>query len=85
MSAMGTPAWPTVARKRPHYLGPTNAAFKSLSRMGIRVGVVQVLTVPGRASGQPRSTPVSPVPLDGRHAMRIGRYPGQLKSPDART
>ena len=55
-----------AAPKRPSYLAPTNAAFKALSRLGIGVGVVQVLTVPGRTSGQPRSTPVSPVPLDGR-------------------
>jgi len=52
--------------KRPRYLGPTNAAFKTLSRMGVEVGVVRVLTVPGRTTGQPRSTPVSLVPLDGR-------------------
>ena len=52
--------------RRPAYLAPTNAAFKTLSRIGVRVGVVKVLTVPGRTTGQPRSTPVSPVPLDGR-------------------
>jgi F420H(2)-dependent quinone reductase len=28
--------------------------------------VVKVLTVPGRTTGQPRSTPVSPVSLEGR-------------------
>ena len=55
-----------AAPRRPAYLAPTNAAFKTLSRLGVRLGVVNVLTVPGRTTGQPRSTPVSPVPLDGR-------------------
>jgi deazaflavin-dependent oxidoreductase (nitroreductase family) len=55
-----------AARKRPAYLGPANTAFKALTRIGVGLGVVKVLTVPGRTTGKPRSTPVSPVPLDGR-------------------
>ena len=70
MSGAGTPGpRSTTAPKRPAYLAPTNAAFKTLTRLGVRVGVVNVLTVPGRTSGQPRSTPVSPVPLDGRRFL----------------
>jgi len=52
--------------KLPAYLYPTNFVFKALSRMGLHIGVVNMLTVAGRTSGQPRSTPVSPVRLDGR-------------------
>lgn len=52
--------------RRPAYLLPTNAVVKSLSRLGISTGVIKVLTVAGRTSGQPRSTPVSPLFLEGR-------------------
>lgn len=52
--------------KRPAYLAPTNFVFKMLSRLGVPLGVINMLTVQGRTSGLPRSTPVSPVYLDGR-------------------
>jgi deazaflavin-dependent oxidoreductase (nitroreductase family) len=61
----------STIQKRPAYLGPTNAAFKALTRMGIRVGPVKILTVPGRTSGKPRSTPISLVPLDGRRCIVV--------------
>ncbi len=54
------------ARRRPAYLSPTNAVVKSLSRLGISTGVIKVLTIAGRTSGRPRSTPVSPIHLEGR-------------------
>jgi deazaflavin-dependent oxidoreductase (nitroreductase family) len=57
---------PVQRRRRPTYLSPTNAVVKTLSRLGLSTGVIKVLTVAGRTSGQPRSTPVSPLNLDGR-------------------
>ncbi|NIZ91168.1 DUF385 domain-containing protein [Kineosporiaceae bacterium B12] len=67
---VGAPAAPSVpaeaARRRPAYLRPTNAVVRLLSRLGVSTGVIKVLTVPGRTSGLPRSTPVSPLRLDGR-------------------
>lgn len=55
-----------VAHRRPAYLRPTNAVVRLLSRLGVSTGVIELLTVPGRTSGLPRSTPVSPLRLDGR-------------------
>lgn len=63
-AAPPVPAGP--ARRRPAYLRPTNAVVRLLSRLGVSTGVIKVLTVPGRTSGLPRSTPVSPLRLDGR-------------------
>jgi len=37
----------------------------------VSTGVIKVLTVPGRTSGQPRSTPVSPLSLDGRRFLLV--------------
>jgi len=39
---------------------------RAASRLGLPLGTIQVLTVPGRRSGSPRSTPVSPLTLSGR-------------------
>jgi hypothetical protein len=52
--------------KKPLYLYPANIMFKALSRTGISLGAINVLTVAGRVSGRPHSTPVSPVLLNRR-------------------
>lgn len=44
---------------------PMNAFMKAMSRLGIAPGPVHILSVPGRNSGQMRTTPVSPFELDG--------------------
>lgn len=53
-------------RKLPGWLPAMNRVLKLLQRMGIVTGPVQVLTVPGRTSGRPRTTPVSPLTVNGR-------------------
>ena len=50
----------------PRWLRPANYAFRAMSRMGLSLGPVCVLTVPGRRTGKPRSTPVSPLAVSGR-------------------
>ncbi len=50
----------------PGWLRPLNRVLVALGRLGLRAGPVQVLTVPGRRSGTPRSTPVTPIGVDGR-------------------
>jgi deazaflavin-dependent oxidoreductase (nitroreductase family) len=50
----------------PKYVAAGNAAFKLFTRLGIKAGPVNVITVAGRKSGQPRSTPVTPWPVDGK-------------------
>ncbi|OJX71250.1 MAG: hypothetical protein BGO95_09410 [Micrococcales bacterium 73-13] len=43
-----------------------DAVVKGLNRIGVRFGPVVVLTLNGRKSGELRSTPVTPVEVDGR-------------------
>jgi deazaflavin-dependent oxidoreductase (nitroreductase family) len=45
---------------------------RGLSRLGLRLGTIQVLTVPGRRTGTPRSTPVSPLIVDGHRYIVAG-------------
>ena len=50
----------------PRWLAPANRVVEALQRFGLTMGTVCVLTVPGRVSGRPRSTPVSPLEVAGR-------------------
>jgi len=50
----------------PKYVPVGNAAVKFFTRLGVKTGPVNMITVAGRKSGQPRSTPVTPWPVDGK-------------------
>jgi len=50
----------------PGYVPAANLAMKFLTRRGVKVGPVSVITVAGRKSGRPHSTPVTPWVVDGR-------------------
>jgi deazaflavin-dependent oxidoreductase (nitroreductase family) len=50
----------------PRWLTPMNKVLVALGRLGVVTGPVRVLTVPGRVSGQPRTTPVTPIVVNGR-------------------
>jgi hypothetical protein len=52
----------------PPWLKPANRIVKLLHRAGVPLGTIHVITIPGRVSGEPRSTPVSPLTIEG------GRY-----------
>jgi deazaflavin-dependent oxidoreductase (nitroreductase family) len=54
--------------KLPWYLKPGNKVMVAASRLGVSFGDKGpvVLTVTGRKSGKPRSTPVSPMVVDGK-------------------
>ena len=54
--------------KLPWYTKPGNKVMVVASRLGLRFGEKGpvVLTVAGRKSGKPRSTPVTPMIVDGR-------------------
>ncbi len=41
----------------PRWLKPVNKVMVAVQKLGVSVGPSAVLTVPGRKSGQPRSTP----------------------------
>ncbi|ORB11756.1 nitroreductase family deazaflavin-dependent oxidoreductase [Mycobacterium noviomagense] len=69
---------PTTDRIRPPWwLKPMNKVFIRMSRLGLRFGGEGpvVLTVPGRKSRCPRSTPVTPMTVDGEEYVVAG-FPG---------
>ena len=69
---MGSPVAP------PRWLKHVNKVFMVLLRLGVPISRHEspvVLTVPGRRTGQPRSTPVTPMHVDG-HRYVVNGYPG---------
>jgi deazaflavin-dependent oxidoreductase (nitroreductase family) len=53
------------ALRPPRYLKPMNKVMMAVQRLGIPTGPAMVLTVPGRKSGRPRSTPMTPFTFEG--------------------
>jgi deazaflavin-dependent oxidoreductase (nitroreductase family) len=50
----------------PGWLKPMNQVMMALTTMGLAIGPMRVLTVPGRKSGKMRSTPVSSLTVERR-------------------
>ncbi len=50
----------------PSWLPFANRVVRALTRFGLPLGTIHVLTVPGRRTGEPRATPVSPLTVGGR-------------------
>jgi deazaflavin-dependent oxidoreductase (nitroreductase family) len=62
----------------PRWLKPANKVLMILLRLGIPISRVEspvVLTAPGRTTGTPRSTPVTPMTVDGKRYV-VNSYPG---------
>ncbi len=61
----------------PWWLKPANKIFIQMSRLGMSFGGESpvVLTAPGRRSGRERSTPVTPMTVDGKQYVVAG-FPG---------
>lgn len=57
----------------PGWLRFFNKVNIGMQKLGVPLGPTQVLTVRGRTSGQPRSTPVTPLTVDGRRYV-IGGF-----------
>lgn len=51
--------------KLPSWLPMANRFVAWLQRRGVKTGTIHILTVPGRVSGEPRTTPVSILEVDG--------------------
>jgi deazaflavin-dependent oxidoreductase (nitroreductase family) len=49
----------------PRWLKPMNKVMIAVQKLGVPAGPSMVLTVPGRKSGRPRSTPMTPFDHDG--------------------
>ncbi len=56
----------------PRWFRAANYAVRAMSRIGLRMGPVCVLTVPGRRTGKPRSAPVSPLTVSGGRSVVSG-------------
>jgi deazaflavin-dependent oxidoreductase (nitroreductase family) len=67
----------------PRYLKPMNKVMMAVQKLGIPTGPAMVLTVPGRKSGQPRNTPMTPFEFDGGLYVVAG-YPGADWAANAR-
>ncbi len=59
----------------PRWLRPMNKFMIAMQKLGIPTGPPMVLTVPGRKSGRPRSTPMTPFTLDGQ-LYAVAGFPG---------
>jgi deazaflavin-dependent oxidoreductase (nitroreductase family) len=58
--------------KLPGWLPLMNRVTIGMNKLGLRLGPVVVLTVPGRKTGVPRSTPVTPFTVDGARYLTAG-------------
>lgn len=57
------------AVRLPGWLRPVNRVIVALQRLGIAFFTFHLITVPGRRTGRPRTTPVSPIVVDGRRYL----------------
>jgi deazaflavin-dependent oxidoreductase (nitroreductase family) len=67
----------------PRWLKPMNKLVVAMQRLGVPAGPAMVLTVPGRRSGQPRRTPMTPFDHDGG-LYTVAGYPGADWAANAR-
>ena len=67
----------------PRYLKRMNKVMIAVQKLGIPTGPAMVLTVSGRKSGKPRSTPMTPFRFDGGLYVVAG-YPGAAWAANAR-
>jgi deazaflavin-dependent oxidoreductase (nitroreductase family) len=61
--------------KPPGWLKPMNKFMIAMQKLGVPTGPPMVLTVPGRKTGRPRATPMTPFTLDGQLYVVAG-FPG---------
>jgi deazaflavin-dependent oxidoreductase (nitroreductase family) len=67
----------------PRWLKPMNKVMIAVQKLGVPAGPSMVLTVPGRKSGRPRSTPMTPFDHDGG-LYTVAGYPGADWAANAR-
>ncbi len=58
--------------KLPRWLRPANRVIIALQRLGLPIGTMHLISVPGRKSGKLRTTPVSPLTVDGQRYIVAG-------------
>ncbi len=70
----------TIPTKLPWWLKVTNPIFVTLLRLGVPIGTQHVLTVRGRKTGKPYSTPVSLVTVNGQRYICTLPWTGWAKN-----
>jgi deazaflavin-dependent oxidoreductase (nitroreductase family) len=60
------------ANTLPSSFRAVNLVMRAMSSIGLPLGPIWVLTVPGRRTGKPRSTPVSPLTVGGAQYVVAG-------------
>src|SRR5919202_3598728 len=58
--------------KLPRWLKPANRVIVALQRLGLVIGTMRLLSVPGRKSGKLRTIPVSPLAVNGHRYVVAG-------------
>jgi len=58
--------------KLPRWLKAANRVLITLQRLGLAIGTMRLLSVPDRKSGELRTTPVSPLTVEGRRYIVAG-------------
>ena len=62
----------TEMARLPRWLKFANPVIVALQRRGVVIGTMRLLSVPGRKSGQLRTTPVSPLMVEGERYIIAG-------------
>ena len=73
----------TVMSKKssfPWWLKPANRMVILLNRLGLSIGTMHILTIPGRKTGKMRSTPVSVLRVNGQRYILTGLETGWVKN-----
>ena len=60
--------------KLPRWLGPANRVIIALQRLGVVIGTMHLISIPGRKSGKLRTTPISPLVVEGKRYI-VGGFP----------
>ncbi|MGV0849839.1 nitroreductase family deazaflavin-dependent oxidoreductase [Mycolicibacterium phlei] len=68
----------------PRYMKVVNRVVRVVHSLGIPTGPAQILTVPGRKSGKPRSAPMTPFHHDDGALYTVAGYPGADWAANAR-
>ncbi len=64
----------TTAQSYRRMVNAGNKIVVGLQRLGVAFGPMQLLTVPGRRTGVPRTFPIAVLPIDG-HRYIVQAYP----------
>jgi hypothetical protein len=73
----------TVMSKNPSFpwwLKPANRMVILLNRLGLSLGTMHILSIPGRKTGKMRSTPVSVLRVNGQRYILTGLETGWVKN-----